>query len=411
MSKSVVAQLLLAMAGLALPGHGVDAASPADCWPGFRGNGDSITQAHQLPLTWSDTENIAWRVDLPGYGQSSPVVWRDRIFLTAIEGEMKETLHILRLDLATGQVVWKKRYPASVRAKNNDYVSKAPCTPVATADRLFALFESGDLFALDHQGQELWRLNLTRDYGPFVNNHGIGTSPVLAGNTLLIFIAQEPGGYLLAIDTDSGKTRWKADHAYASCWTTPTVITIDQQPVAIVSAPGIAAAYDVGSGKRLWQFDGLKGNTVASPTFAEGLLMIPASERGSQVALKATGSDDDRLLWRADATSSFGSPVISQGYVFTVNRDGLAAAIDTKTGKTLWDARLPASCWASPLAGAGRVYFFTRDGATIVIKPAPDFEPLAQNSLKIKGRVYGIAAVEGVLLLRTGTQLIRISQP
>lgn len=387
------------------------AASPPDAWPGFRGTGDSISAAKQLPLKWSDDDNVAWRVDLPGYGQSSPVVWKDRVFVTSVEGDMKETLHIVRLDLATGKTVWKKQFAGTFRAKNNDYTSKAPCTPAVNADRVFALWDSGDVIAFDHDGKELWRRNLTKEYGTFVNNHGIGTSPVLVGDTLLVLVAQEKGGYLLALNTATGENRWKVDRSFASGWSTPTVMEIAGKPAAIVSANGMAAAFSVADGKLLWEVDGIKGNTVASPTPASEFVLIGSSERGSQVALKpGDAAKENRVLWRAEAASSFGSPLVYEGYAFAISKDSVAAGIDIKTGKTLWDSRLPAMCWASPIGGAGRVYFFTRDGVCVVVKPGAEFDPLAENVLKIKSRIYGVAAVEGAFLVRTGTSLIRVGK-
>lgn len=387
------------------------AASPPDAWPGFRGTGDSISNGKSLPLKWSDSDNVAWRVDLPGYGQSSPVIWKDRVFVTSVEGENKETLDLVRLDLGTGKLVWKKQFPATHTARSTDYISKSPCTPVATADRVFALFESGNIFALDHDGKEIWQRDLTKDYAPFRNNHGLGTSPVLVGDTLLVLIAQETDGYLLALDAATGKNRWKADHPFTASWTTPTILNVAGQRVAIVSAAGSAAAFDVATGKLLWEIDGLKGNTVASPTLAGDRVLIGASERGSQVFLRLDADPkNERIVWRAESISSFASPLVYNGFGFGVSKEGTAFGIDLKTGKTLWDNRLPASCWASPLGGAGRVYFFTRDGVCVVVKADAEFESLAENKLTIKGRVYGVAAVEGVFLIRTGTSLIRVGK-
>ena len=178
--------------------------SPPDVWPAFRGSGNSISAAKALPLKWSPTENVAWTVELPGYGQSSPVVWKDRVFVTSAEGESKDTLHVLRLDLATGKEAWRKSFPNAQRVKATDYVSRSAPTPVVTADRVFALFESGDLLALDHAGKQVWRRNLEADFGPLRGNHGLGTSPVLAGDTLLVLVAQGTS-YLLAVDAATGE--------------------------------------------------------------------------------------------------------------------------------------------------------------------------------------------------------------
>jgi outer membrane protein assembly factor BamB len=175
------------------------AAAPPDSWPAFRGSGDSVSEAKALPLKWSATENIAWTAELPGYGQSSPVVWKKKVFVTAVEGEFKDTLNVLCLDIATGKVLWQKQFRGTQKVKTSDYVSKAAPTPIATSDRVFALFESGDLLALDHDGKELWRRSLVKDFGEFTNNHGLGSSPVLAGDAILVLVAQDKGGYPLLL--------------------------------------------------------------------------------------------------------------------------------------------------------------------------------------------------------------------
>jgi len=338
------------------------------------------------------------------------VVWKDRVFVTAAEGESKDTLHVLCLDLATGKERWRKSHPNPARVKATDYVSKAAPTPVATADRVFALFESGDLLALDHAGKEQWRRNLAAEFGPLAGNHGLGSSPVLAGDTLLVLVAQGTP-YLLAVDAATGKDRWKADHPFGGSWTSPAVVRAGGKAVAVVSSPGLTAAFDVATGDKLWAVDGLAGNTVATPTPAGGVVVIGSSERASQLALKLDGADGERVAWRsAEGVSSFGSPLVYGKCGYSVSRDGVAYCFDPATGKAVWDARLPASCWASPVGGAGRVYFFTRDGVCVVVNPGAEYEVLAENRLPGRGRVYGVAAVEGAFLVRTGTALHKIGR-
>lgn len=388
-------------------------AAPPDSWPGFRGTGDSVSEAKQLPLKWSPTENVSWTAELPGYGQSSPVVWKDKVFVTSVEGEFKDTLHVMCFDLAAGKQLWKKTFAGTQRVKTSDYVSKAAPTPIATADRVFALFESGDLFALDHDGKELWQRSIVKDFGQFTGQHGLGTSPVLAGDAVLVLVAQARENYLLAVDATTGKDRWRTEHAFGSSWSSPTVVKVGDMLTALVSTPGSAAAVDVKTGKVQWELTDLKGNTVASPTPFGAFALMGSSEKGSQVLLKLDGGGEaeKRVAWRsAGATSSFGSPLVYKDLAYSVSRDGVAVCLDAKTGKEHWDVRLPASCWASPVGGAGRVYFFTRDGVCVVAKAGVEFEQMAENKLPVKGRVYGVAAVENAFIVRTGTALVRIGK-
>lgn len=391
----------------------VTAAAPPDTWPAFRGTGDSVTEAKELPLKWSATENVAWTAELPGFGQSSPVVWKDKVFVTSVEGEFKDTLHVLCFDLATGKQLWKKTFPGAIKVKVSEYVSKGAPTPIATADRVYALFESGDLIALDHAGKELWTRSLVKDFGDFAGQHGLGTSPVLAGDAVLVLVAQAKAPYLLAVDAATGKDRWRTEDTFGSSWSSPTVLKTGDALTALVSSNGLAAGFDVKTGKRLWQVDGLKGNTVASPTVFGDLMLVGSSDKTSQmvVRLDPEVAADKRVAWRSTGpSSSFGSPLVYQGLAYTVNREGVAVCLDAKTGKEHWDNRLPGSCWASPVGGAGRVYFFTRDGVCVVAKAGTEYEELAQNKLPIKGKVYGVAAVEGAFVVRTDSALARVGK-
>ncbi len=148
------------------------ASGGADTWPGFRGDGTGVTTARGLPLTWSPTENAGWRAALPGYGQSSPVVWKGRVYVTAVDGPEKERCLVVALDAATGKAVWTKTLAAARPGKNNPMMSRAGPTPVVDADGVYALFESGDLVALTHTGEERWRRDLVKAHGEWKNNHG-----------------------------------------------------------------------------------------------------------------------------------------------------------------------------------------------------------------------------------------------
>jgi len=297
--------------------------------------------------------------------------------------------------------------------KTSDYVSKGAPTPIATADRVFALFESGDLFALDHDGKELWNRSLVKDFGNFSGQHGLGTSPVLAGDAVLVLVAQAKSPYLLAVDTATGKDRWRTEDTFGSSWSSPTVVKIGDTLTALVSSSGLAAGFDVKTGKRLWEVDGLKGNTVASPTVFGDMALMGSSDKTSQMVVRLDGevNAEKRVAWRSTgATSSFGSPLVYKDLAYSVSRDGIVVCLDPKTGKEHWDTRLPASCWASPIGGAGRVYFFTRDGVCIVAKTGTEFEQLAENKLPAKGKVYGVAVVENAFLVRSDNALVRIGK-
>ncbi|MHC4989929.1 MAG: VPS10 domain-containing protein [Planctomycetota bacterium] len=385
-------------------------------WPGFRGDGTSVTSARDLPLRWSDEENVTWTVDLPGYGQSSPVVWDDRVFVTASEGPMKETLVAMCFDLDTGQVIWSQRATSTHPVESSNMVSRSAPTPAVDADRVYLFYESGDLVAVDHDGTEQWRRALTEEYGRFVGPHGVASSVALTDDAVVILIDDRGSdNYLLAIDKATGKNRWKVDRSPHSSWTTPIVSTHVGRTEIVVSSDGTVEAFDAADGARLWLVEGVEGNTVASPTAVDGTVVVGSSESRFNMAIdRDASSPETRVRWRSSARpSSFGSPLVHRGCVYIVSRAGIVTCVDLEQGDTEWDVRISGSCWASPVGAGDRVYFFGKEGVTTVLA-ADSSGPttLAENTLSIDdGTVYGVAAVDGAFLVRTGTKLIRIGQP
>ena len=377
--------------------------SPPDRWPGFRGVGTSVTAATNLPLNWSDEEGVAWRADLPGYGQSSPVVWGGRVFVTTMQGDEKETPTVLCFDLKTGEELWRREFESSQRVEANNFVSRSAPTPCLDEHGVYAWFESGDLFALDHNGKLLWQRSIVDEFGAIEGNHGIGGSPLLSGSTLIVPMLHAGPSYLLAVDTSTGATLWKTDSEPRIAWSSPS-LTEDR---VLVSGAGSVEAYDVATGERLWQVDSFEGNNVPSPSVAGDLIVIGSQERSSNAAI-ITEQDAAEIAWRGEkATSSFASPLLYGGKAYFVSKAGVAFCVDAATGKLIWKERLSDSCWASPLASGDRVYFFCKDGETAVYS-AGSSEQIGDGSLTISdgSRVYGVAAVASNLLLRAGAILI-----
>lgn len=383
-------------------------------WPGFRGSGDSHSDARNLPLEWSDSKNLAWTASLPGYGQSSPVVWRDKVFVTSVDGENKEKLFITGIDLKSGRLLWTREYVSSFTMKDLHIRSKAAPTPAVDRHRLFVFFESGDLFAFDHPGKLLWRRELAREYGDFKNLHGLGSSIALTEQAVITLIADRGLCYLLAIDKATGKNIWKTDLPQSVSWATPAITHHQGRAQIVISTNGRVAAYDTASGKEIWVVNGLKNNTIPSPSVSDDLVVIGSTDKGSNLAVRLGGAGDitdKQIAWRAtNATALHASPLVYQGRVYFVNRVGVVFCLDLQTGAEIWNTRIEGDCWASPLAVGDRIYFFTMDGNTHVLRAGDKVERLAQNHLSIEGRVYGVASVDNALLIRTGRRLIRLSE-
>jgi outer membrane protein assembly factor BamB len=417
-------------------------------WPGFLGGGPVQVQPASLPLTWSPTEGIAWQAPLLGYGQSSPVVWNGQVFVTAVEGPMKDSCHVLALDLASGRQRWKHSLDSSDKVKDSNYVSRAAPTPVADGRGVYAFFESGDVVALSHEGRELWRRSLSGDYGKFVNEFGLAASPVQTSDAIVLLIDHDGPSYLIALSKSDGRTLWKTDRASRRSWSSPALVPVAGKLQVVCSSLGSADGYDPATGELLWSFADVTGNTAATPLpFADGRFLVGASpgrEAGerSEGAKKSNlaaaielmdGKPSLKVLWRTEeATPTFASPIVYAGHAYWINRVGVVYCFDAVTGEVRYTERTKQSCWATPLGAGDRLYLFGKDGLTTVLRAGPKFEVLAENQLwdpasfkpdpariareeteerkkaaaMFSGPVqYGVAAVDGSLLIRTGQAL------
>lgn len=375
-------------------------------WTGFRGDGTSRTHARDLPTFWSDDQNIAWKVQPEGVGQSSPVIWGEMVFVTSVLGPAKEQLMVSALDLATGKALWKQTFKASQTTPISDYISKAAPTPCVDSDHVYAFFESGDIIALDHQGQVSWSRSLTEDYGPFAGNHGVGSSPLLCQDGLVLLIDHDGPSYLVCLDKATGRTRWKVDREKRVSWSSPILMREMGQDRILISSNGLMESYDPSTGDRIWFVSGLRMNTVASPSWSDQWAIVGSSDKTSSRMIRLGGSGEVTqshvMATLEDASSNFGSPLVFKDRVYSVNRAGVAFCNALADGKLLWSLRLPSSCWASPLGAAEGVYFFCDRGETIILDPQAE-EPVVLVHLKVKDstRALGYAAVDRHLVLRT----------
>ncbi len=391
------------------------AAAPEGEWSSFRGDGGSVSAVRDLPLSWSDDEGIAWQTPLTGYGQSSPVVYGAKIFVTSVDGPEKERGITRCFDVKSGAKQWSAEVPASQNVPSSDMVSRGAPTPCVDARAVYVFFESGDVVAFTHDGRQLWHRKLAEEYGKYQGNHGLGGSLAQSAGAIYLLVDHDGPSYLLALDKATGRNVWKVERPSKISWSSPLFVD-GPKPFVIISSSGSVEAYAADSGKQLWALPGVEGNTVASPTVTSDLLIIGSSDPGQTIALRKSSGDaaaTPEIVWRLKSLSaSFSSPLAYQRHVYVVNKSGVAACIDAESGDTLWSERLPGSCWATAVGALNRVYFFGKDGVTTVVSSGPKFERLAENRLSIdEGRVYGTAAVPGALVLRTGKKLICVGKP
>ncbi len=430
------ATLALGFTALMLQVGSVDGADPLR-WSSFQNQGQLVQDQATLPSTWSADQGIAWQAKIIGYGQSTPVVGNDLIFVTSTSGENKEKYHLTAFALESGTQVWTVEFPNPTPTPNNAYVSRAAPTPVVDKQGIVCLFEGGIVAAVDFSGKVRWQKNLVADYGPIVSRHGIGGSVEQNAELAFVWIERDAEPYLLAVNKQTGQEQWKVAGLGATSWSTPRLIPVNDGFHLVCSASGLVAGFDPSTGQKLWELRDVSGNTTATPIPAgNARFVLGASEgRGEEATGNAAESNglvqinatadgyQAAFVWRAKkATSSFGSPIVAGDRVYFVNRTGVIYCLDAKTGEELANLRGKAgSIWATPLVANNRLYLFGKSGVTSVYSLGDRLEPLAENTLwqaapaagagpgDFSGPVlYAGVAAEPYLLLRRGDVLYAV---
>ena len=421
-----------------------------DVWPQWRGpGGDSIAPGPGLPTRFGPGENVVWKTALPGWGDSTPAIWQDSIFVSSQEDDR---LLLLRLDRNSGKIVWQRevgrgqprRGGGVGNGRFNDEHNMATPSPVTDGRHVWVHFGNGDLACYDFAGERVWSLNLTERFGPYTIWWGHANSPVLAGvqkgdsplkekrgtvpfsdtDVLISACMQDPKGggrsYLVAHDKETGKERWVIERATgatsepADAYTTPLLYERDGRIQVIVFGGNVLDAYAPADGKRLWHCDVFKGNRVISgPTLAGDTVYAVQGMRGPLFAVRADGVGDvtaSHVLWKyAGGTPDAASPLAYRGLVFLATNAGQAVCLDAASGKELWKERLGRSFRASPLGAGGKVYFISKEGKVTVVEAAREFQLVAQSELN-EEVVASPAATHGDLFLRTKGHLYRFGR-
>lgn len=225
------------------------------------------------------------------------MIWGGRVFVTSVEGARKETLGLLAFDQHNGRELWQREWTSSFPEQDSDYISKAAPTPAVDDERVYVLFESGDLFALSHEGQEIWHRALTRDFGPFSGNHGQGSSPLLAQDTVVLLMDHQGPSFIAAFDRAAGTTRWKTDRSTTSAWSSPVLVDRHGRSEIVASASGSVIAYDPTDGSVRWSHEGLEANNVPSPSADGAIVLVGSRRKGANLALRVSADDTTTVAW------------------------------------------------------------------------------------------------------------------
>ena len=387
----------------------------AQDWPQFRGpDGEGHSSERGLPLEWSETRNIAWKTPVPGLGWSSPVVGGGRVWLTTAVDQRGISLRADGLrprDRREALNVEVFKIP-SARREINPKNSWASPTPILDGDRVYVHFGADGTAALSTTGEIVWKNKFE-----YQSQHGAGGSPVLYGDLLIFNCDGSDVAFVVALDKQTGKVKWKtnrgvpADQAY----TTPLVIHVGDRDQLISVGAFRARAYDPLTGKEIWRVRYDEGfSNVPRPVFGHGLVFITTGfqqPRADGCAADGTGDvTKTHIAWSLKRGAPLTpSPLAVGDELYVVNDGGIASCIDAESGAVIWQQRLGGTYSASPVFADGRIYFLAEQGATVVIAPGRDFRRLAVNTLD-GGLLASMAISSGSLFLRTDSHLYRITE-
>lgn len=378
----------------------LNVASFAENWPGWRGPlGTGKAEGKNYPTTWSRDNNVRWRIDLPERGNSSPIVWGDKVFVTQ-SIEAKGERQLICFHSENGRLLWQKTVVFNTEEpthRTNPYCS---ASPVTDGKHVIVSHASAGVFCYDLDGKELWR----RDLGEQEHIWGNAASPVIYQNQCFLNFGPGNRTFLIALNLKDGKTVWQHDEAggesgiakdgqrgkWVGSWTTPILIDGKRGDELLMSYPNRVVAFDPLKGKEIWSCRGLNPLVYTSPIYENGVIVVMGGYRGTAMGVRAGGEGDvtdTHQLWtRPREKQRIGSGVLVGGHVYILNEDGVAQCIEARQGKVVWEERLRGDggngkSWSSMVEAGDKLYAINQSGDAFVLRSAPKFELLATNAL------------------------------
>jgi outer membrane protein assembly factor BamB len=395
----------------------------AQFWPQWRGPlFTGVAPQGNPPVEWSETTNVKWKVEIPGLGSGTPVVWGDTIYVTtavptgAASGAQRFTL--LAIGRKDGKTLWQKALREEVPHEGHHNTNTfASASALTDGEHVYAFFGSRGLYALDLKGNLKWE----KDLGDMSIKMGFGeaASPALHGDRLVVNWDHEGESFIVALDKRTGKEIWRVPREEKTSWSTPLVVEHAGRAQVITSATSRVRSYDLATGELVWQASGMTANAIPTPVHADGIVYLTSGFRGNALlAVKLADAKGDitntpAVIWRHDRDTPYvPSPLLyGDALYFLKSNSGVLSAFEAKTGKKLYgEQRLEGvpNVYASPVGAGGRIYVAGRDGAVAVVQQGPEFKLLATNRLD-DGFDASPVAVGDELYLRGRKHLYRIS--
>ena len=391
-----------------------------DNWGQWRGPSQSgVAPGSNYPTEWGEEKNVVWKVELPGWGTSTPAVWEEWIFLTSTGDENNNLLICLNRD---GQKQWQVAIGTSAGNLNRK-ASGANPSAVTDGKHVYAYYRSGDLAAVDFAGKIVWSTNLQERYGPDQHQWDLGTSPVLTDDSVVIAVMHQGASYVVAVDKATGQERWKRSRDLGApaesrdSYTTPLLVEESGRPTIVVLGADHVTAHDAGTGDEVWRFGHLNPEgrrnwrQIASPVASGELIVVPYGRGNTLTAIRRGGSGDvstSHKAWVGDSSGDVPSPIFHEGRIyFCSDRGDKVKCVRSADGKEMWTLKLPTNRYqisASPVLADGHLYITREDGTTFVVAIGDTPELIATNVLR-ENTYASPVFVDGRIFLRTSNLL------
>ena len=398
-AATLVLTLVMAAGAAGQQGHG---------WPGWRGpDGTGVSTTAKPPVEWSESKNVRWKMTIPGRGSASPIVWQDRVYvLTAVPAgtdsgtstavsKGRNRYIVMALDRKTGKTVWERtaREEEPHEGTHNQFGTYASSSAVTDGQVLIASFESRGIYAYDLSGKKLWEVDLGDKR--MRNEFGEGSTPALHRDSVVVVWDHQGESFIVALDKNTGKERWRTNRDEIDSWATPLVVEVNGSAQVVTSGMRRVRSYDLDTGKVVWEMAGLTMNPIPSPVAADGIVYLMSGFRGN--SLKAVRLADARgdvtdtpaVIWTFERDTPYvPSPLLYDGFLyFLKGNTGVLSVFDAKSGTPHYQLQriegVP-NVFSSPVGADGKVFILGQDGGTAVIRQGPTYEVLATNKLDDK---------------------------
>lgn len=379
-------------------------------WTHFRGsNTDSVSDEKNLPVTFDENKNVAWKVPLPGRGPSSPIVVAGRVVVTSASGPKQNRLHVLCIDAETGRLCWQRQLWATGYTGGQPFGGVAAPTPASDGRLVFAFYSSNDLACFDLDGNLKWYRGLGHENPTVRNDVGMASSPLALGQTVIVQLDTPGDSFVAGIDTGSGETRWRIERQKGAIWASPTVLRgkTREEDLVLLQSRSRLTAHQPQTGKLVWEYEA-DCHSISSVTTCGNGVYLPAW--GLHALRYDPGTRSVNLLWyyKDRFLSSDQSPVVHGGRAYTVQSKSILNCADATNGERLWRLRLEGPIWATPVLADGRLYCVNQDGLVQVVQLGEKGKLLGTSQID-EGILASPAVADGAIYFRSNEHLWKIA--